>query len=153
MNRFTERGGRWVVCQGVLLLAVCGLGWAGQGAWSRTWGWLGGAVCGGLGAAIGLAGARALGRNLTPFPKPRQGATLITGGIYGWIRHPLYTSVTLAAIGWALAWRSWPSLVAASLLVPFFTAKAAREERWLRGQFPGYADYVRRTRRFLPWIY
>src|SRR5436190_19791674 len=28
-----------------------------------------------------------------------------------------------------------------------------REERWLLTQFPEYADYARRVRRFITWIY
>jgi hypothetical protein len=35
----------------------------------------------------------------------------------------------------------------------FFDAKARHEERWLRQQFPAYAGYERRVRRFIPWIY
>ena len=69
------------------------------------------------------------------------------------IRHPLYTSVIAVAIGWALVWQSWPALLAAAALIPFFHAKALNEERWLREKFPDYADYERRVRRFIPWIY
>lgn len=139
--------------QGALLLAICGLGFYGEAAWGRALGWGLGGVCGVLGASVGIAGSWALGRNLTPFPKPSPEAQLVTHGVYRWIRHPLYTSVTLASIGWALAWHSWPSLVAAGLLIPFFTAKALREERWLREKFAGYADYSQRTWRFIPWVY
>jgi protein-S-isoprenylcysteine O-methyltransferase Ste14 len=35
--------------------------------------------------------------------------------------------------------------------MPFFHAKARREEHWLRWQFPEYADYEQRVRRFIPW--
>ena len=74
-------------------------------------------------------------------------------GIYSVMRHPLYTSVMLASLGWALLWQSGPALVAALLLAPFFDAKARREERWLAERFPDYGDYQRRVARFLPWIY
>ena len=106
-----------------------------------------------VGAGIALAGAMALGRNLTPFPKPSDSARLVRNGIYSVIRHPLYTSVIAVAIGWALVWQSWPALLAAAALIPFFHAKALNEERWLREKFPDYADYERRVRRFIPWIY
>ena len=42
-------------------------------------------------------------------------------------------------------------MVAATSLIPFFVAKAGREERWLRDQFPEYAEYERQVRRFAPW--
>lgn len=106
-----------------------------------------------VGAGVALAGAMALGRNLTPFPKPSDSAQLVRHGIYAVIRHPLYTSVIAVALGWALVWQSWPALLVAVMLVPFFHAKARHEERWLREKFPDYADYERRVRRFIPWIY
>ena len=106
-----------------------------------------------VGAGVALAGAMALGRNLTPFPKPSDSAQLVLHGIYAVIRHPLYTSVIVVAIGWALVWQSWPALLVAATLIPFFSAKARHEERWLRERFPDYADYERRVRRFIPWIY
>jgi protein-S-isoprenylcysteine O-methyltransferase Ste14 len=78
---------------------------------------------------------------------------LVQSGIYQLIRHPLYTAVFCGSVGWALVWRSWPALVAALALAPLFDAKARAEERWLRQQFPEYAGYEQRVRRFVPWIY
>jgi len=106
-----------------------------------------------MGAGVALAGAMALGSNLTPFPKPSDSAQLVRHGIYAVVRHPLYTSVIAVAIGWALVWQSWPALLVAAMLIPFFAAKARREERWLREMFPEYGEYEKRTRRFIPWIY
>ena len=106
-----------------------------------------------VGAGIALAGALALGRNLTPFPKPTEQAQLVRHGIYAIIRHPLYTSVISVSIGWALVWQSWPALLVAVTLIPFFHAKVRYEECWLRQKFPEYADYEKRVRRFIPWLY
>ena len=78
---------------------------------------------------------------------------LVQTGIYGLIRHPLYTAVFCGSVGWALVWQSWPALLAALALAPLFDAKARREERWLRQKFPEYAGYERQVRRFVPWIY
>jgi protein-S-isoprenylcysteine O-methyltransferase Ste14 len=69
------------------------------------------------------------------------------------MRHPLYTAVFCASAGWSLVWRSWPALAVSLLLALFFDAKARHEECWLRQQFPDYAGYERRVRRFIPWIY
>lgn len=52
-------------------------------------------------AICGIGGTMALGRNLTPFPKPSVEAKLVQHGIYGLIRHPLYTAVICAALGWS----------------------------------------------------
>ncbi len=104
-------------------------------------------------AAIAVAGAKALGKNLTPFPKPFDHADLVQHGIYAKIRHPLYTAVILAGFGWAMIWLSWPAAVVAAALIPFFHAKSCREERMLRQKFPGYRKYETRTNRFIPSVY
>ena len=100
-----------------------------------------------------MAGTISLGRNLTPFPKPTAGVSLVRTGIYGLIRHPLYVAVFCGALGCALVCRSWPALAAALALAPLFDAKARREECWLRQRFPEYAGYEQRVRRFIPWLY
>jgi protein-S-isoprenylcysteine O-methyltransferase Ste14 len=152
-GHFFQRGGLWVLGQ----FALIGVVIAGGAIWHSQWRSLSLTVCGILlllaSAAGGLAGAVSLGRNLTPFPKPSVGARLIQSGIYGLVRHPLYTAVFCGSVGWALVWRSWPALLAALALAPLFDAKARREERWLRQTFPEYSAYERRVRRFVPWIY
>lgn len=85
-------------------------------------------------------------------PTPRHGGTLITSGPYRWIRHPMYTSVLLAAA--AAAWQS--SETADALfwlaLLGVLLAKATIEERALVLRFPDYQDYRARTKRFIPWL-
>jgi protein-S-isoprenylcysteine O-methyltransferase Ste14 len=56
----------------------------------------------------------------------------------------------LASLGWALLWQSGAAFLAALTLLPFFHAKARREERSLNQTFSHYADYARRVPRFLP---
>jgi protein-S-isoprenylcysteine O-methyltransferase Ste14 len=102
------------------------------------------------GGYFGIAGVVVLGRNRTPYPQPREVSELVRHGVYARVRHPLYTSVMLASIGWSLIWQSWPAFVAALVLIPFFHAKARREERWLREQFPTYPDYECRVPPFIP---
>jgi protein-S-isoprenylcysteine O-methyltransferase Ste14 len=150
MSSFLQRGGAWVLAQFALMATVLVLAWLfrgqGLGAWSF---WFGGILLI-LGGVFGVAGVTVLGRGTTPLPKPAEQAQLVQTGIYGRVRHPLYTSVLLASPGWALIWQSWPSLLAALALIPFFQAKARREERWLREKFAEYAEYERRVPQFLP---
>ena len=153
MNHFFQRGGSWVLWQcvllgGIVLLSVVFRGCGFSGVMVRT-GW----VLMIVGSGIALAAAWALGSSLTPFPKPTQQAQLVRHGIFALIRHPLYTSVIAVAMGWSLVWQSGPALLAATTLIPFFHAKARREEQWLREKFPDYADYEQRVRRFIPWIH
>ena len=104
-------------------------------------------------AICGVSGVINLGRNLTPFPKPSVRTQLVQHGIYGMIRHPLYTAVIGASMGWAAIWQSWQALAVSLALAVFLDAKARHEERWLRQQFPDYANYAQRVRRFVPWVY
>jgi protein-S-isoprenylcysteine O-methyltransferase Ste14 len=153
LTAFIERGGLWVVCQSVGLMAVVGCGVFWRGGWNSP----PISICGALllmaAALCGIAGAISLGRNLTPFPKPSAETRLVQSGIYGLVRHPLYTAVLCGSVGWALVWQSWPALLAALALGALFDAKARREERWLREQFPDYIRYEQRVCRFIPWVY
>lgn len=152
MIRFSQRGGIWVLGQSLLLAAVGLLALFSHGGGFLPEFMIAGMILMIGGAGIAFAGALALGGNLSVFPKPVERAQLVTHGIYALIRHPLYTSVIFMSIGWAMVWGSRPALLVSVLLVPFFHAKACREERWLRDRFPGYADYQRRVRRFIPCI-
>jgi protein-S-isoprenylcysteine O-methyltransferase Ste14 len=151
MNHFFQRGGVWVLLQNTLLAAVILMSVFFRGGGFHPFAVIAGAALLIIAAGVSLAGALALGGNLTPFPKPGGKAQLVRHGIYSMIRHPIYASLMAGAIGWALVWQSWPALVVAALLIPFFIAKSRREERWLRDKFPEYADYERQVRSFVPW--
>jgi protein-S-isoprenylcysteine O-methyltransferase Ste14 len=105
------------------------------------------------GFALATAGLLGLGRNLSPLPHPRDDATLVEGGVYGLVRHPIYAGLIMGALGWALLTNSLLALGLAVLLLVFFDVKSRREERALLARFPAYADYRRRVRKFFPFIY
>jgi protein-S-isoprenylcysteine O-methyltransferase Ste14 len=155
MSGFAARGGWWVVAQVPLLAVAIALPlWTARtsGTPSHPAQWLGLALTAG-GLLLALAGVLALGRALTPFPRPRESARLRTHGIYRWVRHPVYSGLLVGAFGWALAWLSVAGIAYAVALGVFFDRKARREERWLRERFPEYAEYERRVRRFIPGLY
>ena len=88
--------------------------------------------------------------NVTPTPNSR--AALVTSGVYGVIRHPIYTAVLLASMGVALAHGHALPLLVAAVMIGFFTLKARYEERLLSAAYPEYAAYMGRTGRFLPFL-
>ena len=98
-------------------------------------------------------GAVALGSSLTALPRPKPEGRFVAEGIYRVVRHPIYGGVILLALAWAVWRTSLLHLTLAAILALFFQAKARREEQWLVERFPEYADYLRRVRAFIPWIY
>jgi protein-S-isoprenylcysteine O-methyltransferase Ste14 len=103
------------------------------------------------GLALVAAGARAMGKNLTPATTPRAEAELVTGGIYRHVQHPIYLGVILFL--WGLGWlqSTWlTGLLVAGISLAYFDRKAAVEERNLAARFPEYPAYRDRVPRLLP---
>jgi len=153
---FTERGGWWVVAQFVLFALYAGALVAtepvseGVGlGFARAVG----LVLAVLGAGVG-AWAVALHRfRVSPFPAPGDEASLVTGGPYRWVRHPIYSAVIAVALGAAL-WGLRPAAVLVAVaFVPFFMAKTGHEEALLEERYPAYRDYRSRVRwRLVPGL-
>ncbi|HWN95315.1 MAG TPA: isoprenylcysteine carboxylmethyltransferase family protein [Methylomirabilota bacterium] len=152
-DSFTARGGLWVAGQSLLMIGVIALGLLFRGQWHNRASIVVGAGLFVLGGMMGIAGVRALGGNRTAYPKPMEGATLVQHGIFGLVRHPLYSSVILVSFAWGLLWQSGPALGAAAVLTIFLNRKASREERWLREKYPEYERYAAQVRRLIPGIY
>lgn len=102
---------------------------------------------------LGASGSRQLRKFLTPLPYPVDHNQLVTSGAYALVRHPLYSSLLLAATGWTLFTMSLAHLFLTLFGFIFFSYKASREERWLTERHPEYADYARRVKRFIPWLF
>lgn len=152
-SHHTSRGTAWVLLQFTLMFALLAAAPLWRGQWSGGWTLLPGVVLLAMAAWVGIRGARDLGKHRTAFPRPKDDTRLVTTGIYARVRHPLYLAVIALGFAWALLWQSWPALALAAAQVPFFDAKARREERWLRERFPDYAGYARRVQRLIPGVY
>jgi len=112
-----------------------------------------GALIGIGGLVLGLLSFKDLGRNFRVFGAPRRSGTLVTSGIYTYIRHPMYIGVIMGIGGYVLA---FGSLLAAPLwagVLIFYVVKAVKEERLLMDKFPEYQEYRKHTWKFVPFIY
>jgi protein-S-isoprenylcysteine O-methyltransferase Ste14 len=153
---FSARGGWWVAVQlPLLLLAYLVPTWTGR---APSFAQLDLVAAAGLalliaGALLFAAAASALGRALTPFPRPVAGGALRTHGVYAWVRHPIYAGVLCMSLGWSLYQHSLVGVAFTALLFAFFDRKAAREETWLAEVYPAYAAYRRRVKRLIPGLY
>jgi protein-S-isoprenylcysteine O-methyltransferase Ste14 len=149
------RGEGWVAIQ-VALFALLALAGSLGPAWDDPWlaaGRVAGALLVGAGLVVVALGLVGLRENLTAVPRPVEGGRLIDSGVYGLVRHPIYSGILTAALGWGLATASPAALLAAALLACFFDVKARREEAWLLAAYPTYAAYRARVRKLLPFIY
>lgn len=153
VERPESRGTGWVLAQTVLLVGGVASGPLRSGDWHSPVGLGFGAVLFAAAGILGVTGGIQLGSNRTPFPAPRPGSVLVRHGVYAWCRHPLYASLMLAAVAWALLWQSRWAAAIALVQVPFFFAKSTVEERRLRRRFPDYDEYARQVKRFLPGVF
>jgi protein-S-isoprenylcysteine O-methyltransferase Ste14 len=93
-----------------------------------------------------------LGRNWSGTVTVKQGHELIRSGPYGLVRHPIYTGLSLAFAGTAIACGDVAATLGLALVVVSFLYKLRIEEGFMRGQFPGqYASYAAEVPALLPF--
>ena len=114
---------------------------------------LAGACLFAAGVALYRVAGRTLGDALSPFTEPRATAPLVTGGLYRWVRHPMYLSQALIAIGAPLTLGSRQVVLLAVPALVILVLRVLREEEALARTFPEYARYAARTKRILPFVY
>jgi protein-S-isoprenylcysteine O-methyltransferase Ste14 len=84
----------------------------------------------------------------------QQGHTLVTTGVYRYVRNPSYLGVIVMMSGWGLAFRSGVGLLLASGFVPLLVARMNSEEKLLQSQFGAdYQAYCAKTYRLMPGVY
>ncbi len=98
---------------------------------------------------------RDLGHNWSVSLDLRERHTLVTTGVYGLVRHPMYSGFWLMALAQALLLPNWVAgpagLVGFGIL---FFGRVRREEKMMITAFGDeYRSYMRRTARVVPWIY
>ena len=82
------------------------------------------------------------------------GQRVITDGPYRVVRHPMYTGFTLLILATPCALGSFVAIVPALLLIPVLVFRLLDEERVLRQQLSGYAEYCEHTRfRLIPSVF
>ncbi len=83
-----------------------------------------------------------------------EGQTLVSGGLYGFVRHPMYVGTVIMMIGLPLALGSYWGLF---FLIPGLVVLVFRildEEKLLTQELAGYRDYAQRVRyRLVPYVW
>jgi protein-S-isoprenylcysteine O-methyltransferase Ste14 len=104
-----------------------------------------------IGLALAAAGIRNFSRASTPVPTNQPTRVLVTTGIHGWSRNPIYLGLFLVYGGIAVAGRSpWALILTLPLAITVRYGVVAREEAYLERRFgDAYRDYKARVRRWL----
>jgi protein-S-isoprenylcysteine O-methyltransferase Ste14 len=111
-----------------------------------------------IGLPLGLAAVawsfwmlRTLGPNLTDTVNVRAKATLVTGGPYRWVRHPMYLGVAFLMLAISLITANAFVALAGSAVEALLLLRTRTEEAKLVQRFgDAYREYARRTGRFVP---
>jgi protein-S-isoprenylcysteine O-methyltransferase Ste14 len=81
-------------------------------------------------------------------------SALVTGGIYHYIRHPLYSSLLFLTWGICFKWVTWLGVFLAVTATLFLVATAlADEAECIRFFGPSYRAYMKRSKRFVPFLF
>lgn len=89
-----------------------------------------------------------------PVVKIQQDQKVIDTGPYAVVRHPMYASTLLFAVGLPLLLGSLFGLIGGAAIIAGIAWRAVREEGTLRRELPGYAAYAERVRfRFVPRVW
>ena len=114
------------------------------------------------GIALLLAGTvlrrhcwRVLGSYFTGNVKASADQPVIQGGAYRWVRHPSYTGGMLMYLGTGLALTNWLSVlvIGAAALLGYLYRVRVEEQALLSQIGRPYEDYMRRTKRFVPFVF
>lgn len=96
---------------------------------------------------------RTLGKYWSKSLELREEHILITGGSYHWIRHPMYTVLSVFLIAIALVSANLPIVLLTILVIIILYARTGKEEQMMIDRFgEDYLAYMKRTGRLLPYL-
>jgi protein-S-isoprenylcysteine O-methyltransferase Ste14 len=107
---------------------------------------------------LGVAGTfycrHQLGRFWTAETTLKKDHQVMDQGIYGTIRHPIYTFAILLYLGLGLVFATWWNILCAAGVILAYLLKTKNEEMFLEQRLAGYAEYKERVRyRLIPRIW
>jgi protein-S-isoprenylcysteine O-methyltransferase Ste14 len=84
----------------------------------------------------------------------QRGHQVVSSGPYRLVRHPGYVGVILSFVALPLALGTWTALIPGLIGIVVYLVRTALEDRTLRAELPGYADYAQHTRhRLIPGVW
>jgi protein-S-isoprenylcysteine O-methyltransferase Ste14 len=83
-----------------------------------------------------------------------RGQKVISTGMYGVVRHPMYAGAVLLFISTPLLLGSVYGLAIGMLLIVTIAARSVGEEAMLKRELEGYSDYTKKVKwRIIPFVF
>ena len=106
-----------------------------------------------LGVAFAIWSRFVLGVNWSATVRIHADQHVIRTGPYAYVAHPIYTGISLAALGTALVGGTLGNALGFTLIVVSLCSKGLMEERLMRVEFgAAYVDYRRGVKFIVPFI-
>jgi protein-S-isoprenylcysteine O-methyltransferase Ste14 len=105
-----------------------------------------------VGLVLLFAGFRGLGKSLTANPVPNQDGVLVTTGVYGIVRHPIYLGLLIITFGLVISSGVWAQIVVWLALAVLLVYKMRWEEVLLTAKYKGYAEYMAKVPAIIPGL-
>ena len=141
---------------GVIVALVLAAVWTGAATpWLRPQVTIAGIVVFVLGAALRWWSIITLGRYFTADVEVRSAQAVVRTGPYRLVRHPSYTAILVMLLGLGLALTNWAGLVVllAGGLIGLGYRVRVEERALVEALGQPYADYMRHTKRFIPFLF
>ena len=86
--------------------------------------------------------------------KVEEGQTVVSTGLYGIVRHPMYTASILMFLSIPLVMGSWYALIPFAFYPVLMVVRILDEEKLLSAELAGYTEYKTKVRyRLIPFIW
>lgn len=86
-------------------------------------------------------------------PDIKENCTLVTTGIYAYIRHPMYLSVLISMFAIFVIYFTYYELVLFVFLAINLFVKLLYEESLWKCHNPAYIEYLQKTKRLIPFVF
>ena len=104
-----------------------------------------------VGVYFNVAGRFKLGSNWANQVRIYKNQSLVTGGVYSVVRHPLYASLIWMFYAASLIYLNWLAFLLNTLIfIPFMSYRAKQEEKLLAKEFKNYKNYQKEAGMFFP---
>lgn len=106
-----------------------------------------------LACTVGYSARRTLGKHFSIHLTTGGGHELVTSGIYGHVRHPVYTGDLIFHLAVPLMTCTYEALLFAPIYFLLVRQRMITEEQMLGQEYADYGEYMTRTKRLIPGIY